>query len=269
MIKDGAELLIALACMVALTIVVMLPIGMIMHGGPDSFWSAIPWGAILAAVCGFAFWLSWGGSRVFFRLVVVGFGVLFFCVALGAISQGHNEFFEFAAVTLGTAAVVALPRLVGVRRCRLGSDGLPPMARKIPQFSVLDIFVWTTTVALLAACMRWAEVPKRLKGFDELVRWSGLLGICTLLAMWATLSMSHRVVRRGVLAAAIAIGIGIFSGAERAEKTVAMVSAVAILIACFLLLRRRGVRLVRGQIRATEPADLKSPTTAASPFDAK
>jgi hypothetical protein len=226
---------------------------------------------ILAAICGFAFWLSWGGSRVFFRLIVVGLGGLFLCVALSFVVPGGNEFLEFATVTLGTAVVLALPRLAGVRRCRLGPDGLPQLSRQNHQFSIRDIFVWTTTAALLVACTRWAEVPKRVQHFDELLFLSVCLGICALLAMWATLTMNDRVVRRGVFVATITIGVSLFSAPWMpvAQRMVAMVSAIAILMACFLLIRRCGVRLVRGQVRADKSADLNSPPTAASPFDAE
>lgn len=254
--------------MAALAVAVMAPIGLLIHHGNVGGLKAVLLAAIFAAICGIAYWLSWGGSHVFFRLIIVGLGVVFLCIALGAMVRGHSEYLQFATVTLGTAMVVALPRLAGVIRVRLGPDGLPEASQSSRQFSMLDLFVWTTTAALLAAVVRWADVPNKLPAADELLVWSVRLGICTLLAMWGVLAMGRRVIARLAIGLLVAIAIDALTPmivgrlkSTDPDERVAIVAAQLMVAAFLYFFRRRGVRLMLSRsVRVVEPNEATNRT---------
>jgi hypothetical protein len=276
MIKDGKELAIAVATIVALVLIVMLPIGLLMEGGGRGPLLAIPMGVVLAAVGGFAFWLSWGGSRVLFRLIVAGLGVLLMCFALSINSRRPSEFLEFATVTLGTSIVVALPRLTGLQRARLGPDGLPHAPAGSRQFSMRDIFIWTATAALMAGFVQWTGWNTVLRHQQELFVWSLRLGICTLVAMWAALAMSSKVVFRLAfgMGMVVLIGWGVSNRLRdfhpTDEQTVATIVVMLVLTGCFSLLRHRGVRLVRSSsLQFTPSVESAPPPSPDNPFDAE
>jgi hypothetical protein len=270
--KEGRELLKVLFAMVAIAVVVIMPVSYLLKGLHD--WrGAASMGMVLATVCGFAFWLAWGGSQVFFRLPIVGIGVVCLCTALGA----RNEFADIAMITLGTTVVVALPRIAGVRRCRIGSDGALTSARR-RQFSIRDLFVWTFTAAILAAIARWSDLSAALSN-DRLklyAVWSIQLGSSALLAAWAMLANGRWAIGR--VASAILLMIFVCAGAtafdsslRKSEATPAVIFATCLLSAVFYALRRRGVRLAQNRsILVSDPAQAESSTASdASPFDAE
>jgi hypothetical protein len=258
--------------MIAGGIAAVMSIGLLLRNG-DDLWGAIKLGMVVATMCGFAYWLAWGGARVYFRLLVVSVGVFALCLILGISMRGNNnELVDFAMITLGTAAVVTLPRLIGVRRCRLDSDGLLTVARG-RQFSLRDIFIWTTTAAFLAAVVRWSNLPSHLhlRRLEMHAAWSLRMGSCTLLAAWAFFFSSNRIATRFFAAAILFVfiseGIALLAdGTGRDESTLAVLISFLVLSAVFYFLRRRGVRLAFGSsIRVTRKAEASSND---SPFKA-
>lgn len=251
---------------VAMPVAAMMLIGLLLQNHTE-LWGAMKLGMVVAAMCGFAYWLAWGGIRVFFRLLVVSVGVFVLCLVLGISMRGrNNELVDFAMITMGTAAVVTLPRLIGIRRCHLASSGVPTLANG-RQFSLRDIFFWTTTAAFLAAVVRWSDLPSQLhpRRLEMHAYWSLRMGSCTLLAAWAIFSNSNRIASRlaaaTILLAVISESIAsLEKGNGKAEATLAVLISFMLLSTMFYILRRRGVRFAFGSSQPTTERTEEAPT---------
>lgn len=245
--------------------------------GASELWQVIPVGVINAVICGIAFWLGWGGSHVLFRSIVVAIGV--FLLYLGLKFVPDTRIAPLAIIVLATSILVAVPRFIGLRPCRLAVDGVPETTMHGRQFSLGDLFLWTTTAALMAAAAHWTDVSSQLRAHDLHVSaiWSGRAAICTLAAMWAMLTLGGRIWLRLALAAGIVAAIDVamqlsFGGrpSRMFHETAGWVSTTIALSLAFYVLRWRGVRIARNQsIRVVAPAESREALLPASPFDAE
>jgi hypothetical protein len=223
----------------------------------DSFLTPVLLSIIAAKFGLMTMWSAWGGSWAFLRMLVVA---LSWCFTSQLIPVPPSDKFEiFAAVVLGTllcGAVVALPRLFGVRwvtqRDLLGNRAAP--SQRMYQFSILDMFTWTTTTAVMAALVRWSGLPNYIDVYSIIVFCiaAAILIVGVWAAMWAGLTMRKfvgaRVVATLALALLMGLGTAVLSGgrSEDVGYTIAwfLCTEGCLLAACFIM-RRNGHRLVR------------------------
>ncbi len=160
----------------------------------------------VAKFCLMAIWLAWGGSRVLWRMIVVGSSLLGTSVILArTFPWGGTVVPQLWWLTmLATATGIAVPRLLGVRWARIASERRPAALPEKPsrQFALLDMFLWTATAACVFGVFRWLPLP------DEIVLYI-YLGIGTLLfivgslgSMWAILGTNGPVLGRGTMVVA-------------------------------------------------------------------
>src|SRR5262245_46026054 len=141
LLKDWKELLSALG-MVILAAVVMKASQL---AAPDEIGVFFA-GWLLATGCGEAMWLAWGGANLLWRLIIVGFGM----VMLTYFWAPDRDVFKIAlSTTLASSVLLAIPRLIGIHRCRLDSDNVPQAIGASRQFSISNIFIWITSIALV------------------------------------------------------------------------------------------------------------------------
>jgi hypothetical protein len=176
----------------------------------------------------------------------------------------------YSTVLLACAALagaLVVPKLFGIRWLsadRVGgtaSDAKPTHTAR--QFTLLDMFIWTATVAVVVGVIRWLGFPKDLLRMEPL----GFLLIVgcglgypaagTLLAMWAALARGPDVGPRCVVAWLAMIGllspilliVGATARQEAGEAILIIVGAMSstmfLVLAPLLVLRSWGYRLVR------------------------
>jgi hypothetical protein len=210
-----------------------------------------------------------------FRVIVVGIGV--FLLYKGLKDLPGARIAPLVILMLGTSILVAVPRLIGLRPCRLAVDGVPETTMRSRQFSLCDLFLWTTAAAFMAAVAHWTDLSSQLRTHNLLVNaiWSGRLAICTLAAMWAMLTLRGRCWLRLALAigivAAIEVAMTLSFGGRLSRmfpEIVGLVSTTIALSLAFYVLRWRGVRVARKRsIRVVSSADSCEALLTASPFD--
>jgi hypothetical protein len=272
--KDSKELLAALFA-VTVAAVVLKAIELLLGSEPREK-EIVPvtlfTGWLLATGCGEALWLAWGTSNLFWRLVVVGVGVLLLCVLLGGVDW---LFLIVFSTILVSASVLALPRIFGIRRCRLNADGVPQAIATSRQFSLRDVFLWTTCVALLLGIASWTGFFNYLTAdYEWVLRFSIFLVVCGWAAMWAILAHRDRIVVRLLLAALPTAAACFALSDEWMSSDFAMTISAALnayLIVCggLYILRRKGIRMVRGRSIHEPKSNVESSAPAdTSPFDA-
>jgi hypothetical protein len=251
----------------------MTPIGKLMPRGQKAeLWQVIPIGIVQAVMCGFAYWLGWGGSRVLFRLIVAGIGLYLLYAAFSAMPGVRMA--PFAIITLCTSMIAATPRFFGLRQCRLSADDVPESTMRDRQFSLVDLFLWTMTAALLAGTARWVDLSDQMRRQNVEANFiaSARLAICTLAAMWAMLTLRGHVWMRLTIAiglVAVVEAVIYFSrfGSNWIPAVVYPTTAIVLCLA-FFVLRCRGFRIARNQsIRFVTSDDSHETLPGPNPLD--
>ncbi|HEY2882761.1 MAG TPA: hypothetical protein VGJ15_10015 [Pirellulales bacterium] len=251
--------------------VIDLPITALFHANFDRGEPGVP-AAVLGVslfIARFSFlgmWLAWGGSRLIWRIMATYLSLLFSCAVYGISREDRHatEAYSMAMLLVTVfAAMLAIPKLFGIRWVLLqeldSEDKISQPYRR--QFSLLDMFLWTFTVAFVLGVFRWLGFPN-LQGEASLAWFFlvttiglGMPAIAALLSMWAALHRGEEVQLRIALAAGFTLLLlspllliaGI--GNARGEAVVAILFTIAgslfCLIAPLLLLRSFGHRLIR------------------------
>ena len=264
----------AIAAILMAPLVIDVPIAAIMRSGrwgrePEFVFILAIVSISLAKFCLLAIWLAWGGSRLIWRVIVVFTSLLFTCFAFAYDAHATEG---YSAVLLACAAVAgasAIPKLFGVRWISeyRGAGPADPTtaARTARQFTLVDIFIWTATAAVVAGVIRWLGFPRELLSTNPIALLLnigcglGYPAAVTLLTMWAALAPSPSVGPRCVIAWLVMIGLMspfllmIAAGARRESGVAllvivgAMSSTMFLVFAPLLVLRNWGHRLVRAR----------------------
>jgi hypothetical protein len=181
-----------------------------MHREPGVVVLVIVVSVEIAKFCLLATWLAWGGSRAVVRVIVVFISLLFTCVIFGGAGEpGATQLWSaLLLIQIFLACLIALPRLQGCHW--FSAEELPidncaaaaTLRRRARQFSLVDLFVWTATVAVVSGIVRWLGFPVALLEddsiFDFLIFFYGLavLAVGTLLSIWIAMPQSPRIGRR-------------------------------------------------------------------------
>jgi hypothetical protein len=175
----------------------------------------------IAKFCLLASWLAWGGSRAVVRVIVVFVSLLFTCVVFGIAGEpGITQAWSLLLLAAtGLACLIALPKLFGCRWLSAEelanenqNDG--SSRQQLRQFSIVDLFMWTATVAVVAGIIRGLGLPREFADVNSaivevliLLCVIVALAIGTLLAIWSVMSRSPWVIRRSILSGAVMIGL--------------------------------------------------------------
>jgi hypothetical protein len=262
----------AIAAILLAPLVIDVPMAAIMRGGlgrrePEFIFMLAIVSISVAKFCLLAIWLAWGGSRLIWRVIVVFASLLFTCFAFAYDAHATEG---YSAVLLACAAIAgasAIPKLFGVRwvseNAGAGSAGAIAAARPARQFTLVDMFIWTATVAVVAGVIRWLGFPRepiQMHPVETLLTVGCTLGYPsagTLLTMWAALAPSPNVGPRCVIAWFVMIGLMspfllMIAAGARQEAGVALLiivgamsSTMFLVFAPLLVLRNWGHRLVR------------------------
>jgi len=219
-----------------------------------------------AKFCLLAVWLAWGGSRLIWRVIVVFASLLFTCLAFFYDTRATEGYSTVLLACAVLAAASASPKLFGVRWVSLDSwavvqnDAKP--AHTPRQFTLVDMFIWTATVAVVFGVIRWLGFPRGLLDTNPIALlltigcWLGYPAVGTLLAMWAALAPGPSVGPRCAVAWLAMLGLltpilGLIGGGARDSGeavliiVAAMSSTMFLVFAPLLILRSWGHRLVR------------------------
>lgn len=242
------EPLVALAAMVGANLV-MKVLDLTLSNHQDGFWAAIEIGWLAAIICGEALWIVWGGIGLLWRLIIVGLGVMSSYVFW--LARDRIVLLIIISITLLSSILLALPRWFGFRRCWLSAGGMSQASFGTRQFSMLDIFLWTTSIALLAGIAHWTDLSlyEIVEDFMFDFRWSIRLAICGCAAVWAILSIHGRIPFRLLIAALIVISTAWVTKANDVvfSQTVDLMAppiSFFYLCAGLYFFRRQGLRLV-------------------------
>jgi hypothetical protein len=272
LLKDWKELLVALGAMTVAAVVLKVIQLTVPNQGRETLPVTLFTGWLLATGCGEALWLAWGASNLFWRLIVVGLGALLLC----AMWEGVSWLFliVFSTILL-SASVLALPRIVGIRRCRLNTEGMPQPVRASRQFSIRDVFVWTTCFAFLLGIASWTDFFEVLSSdYEYVLQFSPFLVVCGWAAMWAVLAHRDRIFLRLLLASLPPIATLFLQSDSRAVSDSVEIISVALsafLIVCggLYILRRKGIRFATCRGICERKFTIGSSASAdISPFDA-
>jgi hypothetical protein len=261
----------AIAAILLAPLVIDVPMAAIVRGGigrrePEFIFMLAMFSVSVAKFCLLAIWLAWAGSRLIWRVIVVFASLLFTCLAFAYDTRATEG---YSTVLLGCAALAAasaIPKLFGVRWVNQDSDAIAKNAgpaHTARQFTLVDMFIWTATVAVVVGVIRWLGFPRDVLNPNP-IAWLLIVGCGlgypaagALLAMWAALAPSPNVGSRCVVAWFVMIGLlspfllMIAAGArqESGEALLitigAMSSTMFLVFAPLLVLRSWGHRLVR------------------------
>ncbi len=189
-------------------------ISKVMRG--ESLVVSILFGLVVAKFGLLAMWLAWGGSRAFWRMLVVMMS-LFLTSLAAPVDRNNTQLFVILFLINGVCAlVIALPRLLDVRWI-VTSDwrslAKPDTGRRY-QFSIIDILVWTTMAAVLAGLIQWIGFPAGvdLLGLLVVLIAPTVLGAAVLVAMWAELGAIENIGGRIGAAYLFAILLALVTG---------------------------------------------------------
>jgi len=259
----------AIAAILLAPLVIDVPMAAMMRGGlgrrePEFIFMLAMFSISVAKFCLLAIWLAWGGSRLIWRVIVVFASLLFTCFAFAYDAHATEG---YSAILLACAAIAgasAIPKLFGVRWVSAdgganSADATKP-AHAARQFTLVDMFIWTATAAVVAGVVRWLGFPRDVVHIEMLLVVGCSLGYPaagTLLAMWAALAPSPNVGPRCVIAWFVMIGLMspfllMIAATARQEGGVALLwivgamsSTMFLVFAPLLVLRNWGHRLVR------------------------
>jgi hypothetical protein len=227
----------------------------------------------IAKFCLLAAWLAWGGSRAVLRVIIVFASLLFSCVVFGIAGEPDitQAFSILLLASTVLASLIATPKLFGCRwlsAAEMALDQHPATdsRRRLRQFSIVDLLMWTATVAVIAGIIRWLGLPRELLNPDfalESLMWLGFvvaLAIGTLLAIWSALTRSPWVIRRSITSGALVFGLftplwlAMLAHPNNGEMFFALLGVIgcslAMVIGALLVPRHLGDRVVRiGRLR--------------------
>jgi hypothetical protein len=262
----------AIAAILLAPLAIDVPMAAIMRGGlghrePAFIFMLTMFSISVAKFCLLAIWLAWGGSRLIWRVIVVFASLLFTCFAFAYDAHATEGYSTVLLACAAIAGASAIPKLFGVRwiseNGRPSSADATKSAHAARQFTLIDMFVWTATVAVVAGVVRWLGFPRELTHMhpvESLLIFGCGLGYPaagTLLAMWAALAPSPNVGPRCMIAWFVMIGLMspfllMIAGGARQEGGVALLvivgamsSTMFLVFAPLLVLRNWGHRLVR------------------------
>jgi len=262
----------AIAAILLAPLVIDVPMAAIARGGlgnrePEFLFMMAMFSISVAKFCLLAIWLAWGGSRLIWRVIVVFASLLFTCFAFAYDTHATEGYSTVLLACAAIAGASAIPKLFGVRWISADggacSAGVIAAAHTARQFTLVDMFIWTATVAVVAGVVRWLGFPRdfvHIHPVEMLLIVGCGLGYPaagTLLAMWAALAPSPNVGPRCVIAWFVMIGLlspfllMIAAGARQEGGVVllvtvgAMSSTTFLVFAPLLILRNWGHRLVR------------------------
>jgi hypothetical protein len=245
-----------------------------MHREPGVVVMVIVVSVEIAKFCLLATWLAWGGSRAVLRVIVVFISLLFTCVIFGVAGEpGATQFWSMLLlVQIFLACLIALPKLWG---CRWFSAEELPLAdpaaanslgKRVRQFSLVDLFMWTATVAVVSGIVRWLGFPTDVleNNIGEFIFASLVLlyavavfAVGTLLSIWIAMSPSPRIKRRvtissiGMTAAISPVLLMVMASAGRESGQIVLfllaTTALSMLLVAgpLAVLRSFGDRVVR------------------------
>jgi hypothetical protein len=193
-----------------------------------------------------ALWIALGRGRAAWRIlaataVTVGY--------LWCFRDSDVRWLLFISGSMADmTALLSLARLSGLELIH-GTD--PPIPHRRPQFSLRDMFVWTTTVVVVLGILRtlpdafWAANPA---GF---VLFAGAISSpIAAAAMWAVLGQRWLAARVFVLLLAVGAILGAFIAGSLASgeppllfAAAVPVAVAALLVASLLIVRLAGYRL--------------------------
>ena len=261
----------AIAAILLAPLVIDVPIAAIMRSGGGNRESEFIFILALVSVtvakfCLLAIWLAWGGSRLIWRVIVVFASLLFTCFLITHDDRATEAYSTVLLACATLACAIASPKLFGVRwasaDCASSTACDAKLAHTTRQFTLVDMFIWTATVAVVIGVIRWLGFPREALQANP-VELAMIVGCgigypaaATLLAMWAALAPSPNVGPRCVLAwlAMLVllcpilglIGAGARDSGEAVLTIVAAMSATMFLVfAPLVVLRSWGHRLVR------------------------
>ncbi|HZZ30194.1 MAG TPA: hypothetical protein VFE46_19505 [Pirellulales bacterium] len=207
-----------------------------------------------------AMWLAWGGSRAIWRMIILAISWFFTCMLTpGPYTDVPQLFLAFYLQLIVIAAAIAVPRLFGVRWVAdvKWSAGVSVAQNKPYQFSIYDLLIWTTTVAILAELIRWVGMPQGvgMEGIFFMSLGGAMLAFIVLTAMWAQLaemavgsSMGGRTILTFILAlimAVVVVSLSRAPGKAAAFLFMLILATTGWLLAACYVLRCYGHRLVR------------------------
>ena len=228
--------------------------------GPCDEWVAFPVVALaLAQTQLMAIWLVLGRTPGPFRLLIAVAVILAWSTVLLTV-QGWSP---YTTVFLGVVLVPTLPTSASLELARMGGLGLidlslgdHPGGRHPFQFTLLQMFEWTTSVAVILGISMYlsnaAAIGDVVHGMQSvwwlLSCWSLAAAAMTWAALWAVLGMRRsvpRMIAAGVIAAA-AVG----AGAIATTPNIVLINAFA-LVGSLAVFRVAGYRVGRRNRPAT------------------
>ena len=228
----------------------------------------------IAKFCLLATWLAWGGSRAVVRVIVVFISLMITCLIFGMGGEpGATQFWSMLLlVQILLACLIALPKLWG---CRWFSAEELPLAdpvvanslgKRMRQFSLVDLFMWTATVAVVSGIIRWLGFPTDVLEnnigefifvFLALLYAVAVFAVGTLLSIWIAMPQSPRIGRRvtissfGMTAAISPVLLTVMASAGREAGEIVLflfaTTALSMLLVAgpLMVLRSFGDRVVR------------------------
>jgi hypothetical protein len=238
----------------------------------DSFIVMLAIGVVLGKFGLLSMWLAWGSSRFIWRMLIVIVSVSFTAMVVSIDRGGASQFFLVVfLLTILCAGAIAAPRYY-VRWVEQWTTRLDePRPARRNQFSILDLLVWTTVVAIVCGLISGIGFPQGMSivefGFLCLIA-GPIVAFVVLLAMWTELnraeSIGFFVLVNYIFAVALAFIVGSMSRAPWwaiGYMFASLATGISCILGVLYLFRNRGDRLVRasgpgGAIHATAAADI-------------
>jgi len=263
---------LAVAAALLSPLLIDVPIAALMRAGlgrdePGVVFQLVFYCVTGAKFCLLAVWLAWGSSRTIWRVIVVFVSLLFTCLAFAYDAHATEGYSVVLLACVAISGICAIPKLLGIRWVNeddLGTearaDAPGHMAR---QFTLVDLFIWTATVAVVTGVIRWLGFPRDLLQMNPLEMLLvfgcglGYPAAGTLLSMWAALAPGPNVGNRCGLAWLAMIGLLspfllMMAGGEGHQAGAAILTVIGVMSASMflvfaplLMLRSWGDRLVR------------------------
>jgi MFS family permease len=210
-------------------------------------------------------WLAWGGSRLIWRIMATYISLFFSCAVFGISNEDRHatEAYSMAMLLITIfAAMMAIPKLFGIRWVLVQElDNPAAVSHQRRQFSLIDMFLWTFTVAFVLGVFRWLGFPD-FRGEPSVIWFFIVTGIglgapavASLLSMWAALHRSDDVQMRIIVSSVMVLlllspllllsGAGNASGEALFALLFTIVGTLFCLMAPLFALRSWGHRLIR------------------------
>ena len=215
----------------------------------DRWWSplGLVWIAPLLLVLGHSqgallgFWIALGRRHTPWRVLLASVGVIAYLWCLSELDALAKYFhMPFAWSTCLIAVLLFIGRVGGVSIVVDDSSRL-----RRPQCTLMDVFVWMTTFAIVFAAIDWRSIPAYL---DKSLGTVGIFAAVSLASLWAVLGRKWLSARVLTVFMAITTGATIVMLVEQRLEGLAFGLVLAVhtgwIVGSLFFVRRAGYRLM-------------------------